>query len=411
MKLVCLIALLIGSVTNLLAQVPNPAPSPWEQPAADLAEQVAAILGPGQAHLTIRNLSNLPTDQIPSIRHQLVQNLKSHGVLASGAESANAIRVTLSENSRERLWVAEIVEGDETRVAMVRVDPGEAQPPQSAAGLMLRKQTIFTTRETILAVLETPNGLVVVEPEEIVIFAHTADGWHEQKRVGFGQSRPLTRDPRASIYPSPDAGGFAAYAPGSACAGSYQPPPTSDWVIHCHDTDDPWPIIQSSTASNSAAMKAFYNTPRNYFTGVVTPGTALDLPPFYTAVPFPRANGTALLINGIDGKVQLAENSSLKTVTGTRDWGSDFASLHTGCGAGTQIIASSSGEALTDSLRAYELPALEAIPASATLTMDGTVTALWTAPEGSSALAVVRKQAGEGRADSYEVDRVKATCN
>ena len=33
---------------------------------------------------------------------------------------------------------------------------------------------------------------------------------------------------------------------------------------------------------------------------------------------------------------------------------------------------------LTDSLRAYELPALEAIPASAPLAMDGTVTALWT---------------------------------
>jgi hypothetical protein len=135
------------------------------------------------------------------------------------------------------------------------------------------------------------------------------------------------------------------------------------------------------------------------------------LPPFYTAVPFPRANGTALLINGIDGKFQLMENGALKTITGTRDWGSDFAALHTGCGAGTQIIASSSGEALTDSLRAYELPALEAIPASPPLTMDGTVTALWTDPDSKSVLAVVRKQAGADRADQYEVDRVKASCN
>jgi hypothetical protein len=411
MKLACLIALVIGSLTNLSAQVPIPAPSPWEQPAADLAEQVAAILGPGQAHLTIRNLSSIPTDQIPSIRRQLTQDLKSHGVLASGTESANAIRVALSENARERLWVAEIVEGDETRVAMVRVEPGADRQSQSVTGLMLRKQTILTTGDTILAVLESPNGMVAVEPEEIVIFAHASDAWHEQKRFGIGQVRPLTRDPRAVFYPSPDAGGFAAYAPGSACAGNYQPPPTSDWVIHCHDTDDPWPIIQSSAASNSTAMKAFYNTTRNHFTGVVTPGTALDLPPFYTAVPFPRANGTALLINGIDGKFQLMENGALKTITGTRDWGSDFAALHTGCGAGTQIIASSSGEALTDSLRAYELPALEAIPASPPLTMDGTVTALWTDPDSKSVLAVVRKQAGADRADQYEVDRVKASCN
>ena len=72
----------------------------------------------------------------------------------------------------------------------------------------------------------------------------------------------------------------------------------------------------------------------------------------------------------------------MQAVAGTRDWGSDFAVMHSGCGAGTQVIASSSGEATSDSLRAYEIPALEAIPASAPLAMDGTVTALWTAPDG-----------------------------
>jgi len=93
-------------------------------------------------------------------------------------------------------------------------------------------------------------------------------------------------------------------------------------------------------------------------------------------------------------------------VTGTRDWGSDFAVLHSGCGAGVQVIASSSGEAANDSLRAYELPALEAVPASEPLAMDGTVTALWTAPDGKSVLAMVRNAANE-----YEVDRVTALCN
>jgi hypothetical protein len=52
------------------------------------------------------------------------------------------------------------------------------------------------------------------------------------------------------------------------------------------------------------------------------------------------------------------------------------------------------------------LPALEAVPASAPLAMDGTVTALWSAPDGKSVLAVVRNAA-----DEYEVDRVTALCN
>src|SRR5271170_5125035 len=72
------------------------AASPWEQPAAALAEQIADALGPGQARLTIRNASTIAADEIPAIRKLLGQELKTHGVVESGAESASAIRVTLS---------------------------------------------------------------------------------------------------------------------------------------------------------------------------------------------------------------------------------------------------------------------------------------------------------------------------
>ena len=38
-------------------------------------------------------------------------------------------------------------------------------------------------------------------------------------------------------------------------------------------------------------FSAFYNSARNYFTGVVTPSVGVDLPPFYAAalIPRPRA--------------------------------------------------------------------------------------------------------------------------
>jgi hypothetical protein len=418
MKLIWLIAV---AAMGLMASA-APAPGPWEQPASELADQIAGILGPGQAHLTIRNLSTVSSDEIPAIRRLLEQDLKARGVLASGAESANTIRVTLSENVRERLWVAEVVEGNETRVAMVRVEPGNSQQAQAGSGLTLRKQTMLTTSETVLAALETADGLIAVEPEEIVIYGHTAEGWREQKRVGIGQKKPLARDPRGVILLSTDSNGFEAFVPGMACTGSYQHAlPTQDWTIRCRESDDPWtivqpPVMQTGTANQDAAaqmnirvtpFKAFYNAARNYFTGVMAPGLGVDLPPFYTAAQVIRSASSApLLINGIDGKVQLIEAGALKPIAGTRDWGSDFAALRTGCGAGTQIVASGSGEAATDSLRAYELPAQEAVPASAPLAMDGTVTALGTAPDGKSIFAVVRSAA-----DHYEVERVTASCN
>jgi hypothetical protein len=412
----------IAMVASTLTEIAAPTPSQWEQPAANLAEQVAEILGPGQARLAIRNLSTVSSDEIPAIRRLLEQDLKTRGVLASDAEGANTVRVTLSENVRERLWVAEVVEGNETRVAMVRVEPGTAQQSQPKSGLALRKQVAITTNEAVLAALEIAGGLVTIQPEEIVIYGHAAEGWREQKRVGIGQKKPLPRDPRGIILPSANGSGFEVSVAGMVCSGSYLPAqPAGDWTVLCCESDDPWTIVQPPVAQTGSAtqgtatqmdvsvtpMKAFYNAARNYFTGVVNFSLGVDLPPFYSAAQIIRSASSApLLIGGIDGKVQILEGSALKPVAGTRDWGSDFAALHSGCGAGMQIVVSGSGEAAGDSLRAYELPAQEAFPASASLAMDGTVTALWTAPDGNSVFAVVH-----GAADQYEVDRVTALCN
>jgi hypothetical protein len=403
-----------------------PAPGKWAQPVSSLADQVAAILGPGQTRLTIRNLSSIPTDEIPKIRLLFEDDLKAHGVLVSGAESANAIRVTLSENIRERLWVAEVIEGNQTQVAMVHLDLDSVRQAQAGTGLTLRKQMVLTTRDSVLAALETSSGLVVVEPEEIVIYANSVEGFREQKRVAIGQRKPLTRDPRGVIFPTRDGDGFEAFVPGMVCEGSFtRGQIAGDWAVHCREGDDPWqlpvPPSPQTTAANQAEnieatpLKAFYNPTRDYFTGVLAPSLGVDLPQFYSAAIVPRQTGTgsqaALLVNGIDGRVQLTEAGVLKPVSGARDWGSDFAVLNSGCGPGAQIVASGSGEALTDSLRAYDLPAQEAIPASAPLAMEGTVMALWTAPDGKSVLAVVRRAGIQGVGNQYEVDRVTSSCN
>ena len=392
------------------------APSPWEKPAADLADQIAAILGPGQAHLTIRNISTIPTGDVPAIRRLLAQDLKQHGVTMAGDECPNNLIVTLSESTRERLWVAEVEEGNQTRVAVVDVGPIQSPQLPVAGGVTLLSQQMFAARDQILAVLETQPGLVVLEPEQVDLYAQAASGFEEQQHVSVEQRGQLARDRRGMLVMDEDGRRFDAWLPGIKC--SFAPSATAnDSAPKCRASDDPWPIAaapaseqtaaQAPAASTAVTLSAFYNASRDYFTGVVTPSLGVDLPPFYSAALIPRtASSAALLIAGIDGKVQLVENNALHPVAGTRDWGSDFAVLHSGCGAGTQIIASGSGEAMNDSLRAYELPALEAVPASAPLSVDGTVTALWTAPDGKSVLAVVRNST-----DQYEVDRVTALCN
>ena len=424
MKLIRKVALgawVLAGLASIGAQAPLTS-NRWVQPAADLAAQIADILGPGQAQLSIRNISTIQTNEIPAIRKLLEQDLKTHGVLASGAESANAVRVTLSEDIRERLWVAEVMEGSETHVAMVHLDAPANASSTSAERIVLRKEKLISPFElngrrpiplsdAVLAVIETQGGLVVLREQEIDLFKMSPAGWQEFKGVDIGSRLQLPRDSRGLLVATEGGNGFLAYTPGVECAGRFTPSGNvnleNQWEIHCHASDDPWPVYQAGDLMGAPPLKAFYNPARNYFTGVVTLSLGVDLPAFYAVGMMPRAaGGAALLLAVVDGKALLVESNAMHTVADARDWGSDFAVVRSGCGAGSQVIATSSGEASMDSLRAFEIPALEAVPVSGPLMMGGTVTALWTAQDGKSALAAVRNPAGE-----YEVDRVAALCN
>lgn len=422
MRLVGAVALVVCWMSGLMicGAQSTPSSSKWAQPAAELAGQIADITGSGQTQLTVRNLSSIPVSEVPAIRKLLEQDLKARGVLAGGPESANAVRITLSENSRERLWVAEVTEGNKAQVTMVHLEAGESATVRSASErVVLRKERIdgLVSRMgggardlPILAAAEINGHFVVMFADRIAVFSSAGAGWAESNT--FAMSPKMSRDPRGVLIPTADGGSFAAFAPGTQCNGSYSLPlnggtQDSGWTVRCRASDDPWPIYQSADASSAPALKAFYNTARDFFTGVVAPNIGVDLPAFYAAGMIPRAaGGAAILFIGVDGKVQIVENGTMRAVAGARDWGSDFAVVRSGCGAGTQVIVSSSGEAVSDSLRAFAIPALEALPESNALPMDGSVTVLWTAQDGKSAMAVVRNGAG-----GYEVDRVTATCN
>lgn len=377
-------------------------PGPWDQPAAALVDQIADILGPGQARFVIRNLSTIPSDSVPVIQALLERDLKAHGISLAGDDGANAIRVTLSENASERLWVAEVAEGSATQAAIVEAGPAADHHPAVSTGLTLRAQPILTSRQPVLAALETPGGWIVLEPDQLVLYLHAADGFHAQDRADIDLKRPLPRDSRGLLRADASQSQFTAWLAGAQCSGPAVPDRSAgEWAVNCRLSDDPWPLFQDANAS------AFYNSARNYFTGVLTPSVGADLPAFYTAAPVPRtAGGTALLLAGLDGKVMLLENNTLRVVAGTRDWGSDLAVLHSGCGSGAQIVASGAGQGAVDSLRAYELSALDVLPASPSMEINGAVTALWPAPDGRSVLAVLERASNQ-----YEVDRVSALCN
>jgi len=395
-------------------------------PAADLAGQIASMVGRGTARLMIRNLSSEPVDEIPAIRKLLEQELRGYGVIANGAPNETVIRVTLSENARGRTWVAEVIRGDETQVAVVELPAGAANQTSTQTQFVLRSDRLITSKVDVLGAIETATGLVLLTPTTIVVEAREGSGWGEPQILPMSLTASPARDARGVLVADGTGGGFDAFIAGTHCTG-IQGQTHGTFEMNCGASDDPWPIGNapatttaqpSGSGENTQAsvpsatkVRASFNGARNYFTGVVAPSVGVGLPPFYSGAVVAGAQGEALVIGGIDGKVMVASNGKLATVRGADDWGSDFALLRSGCGDGTQIVASGMGDtgagsAPTDSLRAFEIVNANAEARSAPLTIDGTVTAIQTAIDGKSVLAVIRNAQNE-----FEVDRVTALCD
>jgi hypothetical protein len=404
-------------VAALACLTPSAQAANWEQPAAELAKQIAALSGPGPARLVIRNESSLAGGEIPAIRRLLERDLRGYGVVAGGSDSATLIRVTLSENLQGGLWVAEVIEGTETRVAMLPVNLGSPATATGGPSLTVRRSLVITEAEPVLDAQAFTTGslqrLVILQPERIVTYLRNAagpsfvtgsGGWIEDQQFAVAHTRPLPRDVRGELVAAQDHV-FDAYLPGVECGGTNT---GARIAVTCADSDDPWPITGTRIGAAGVTQRAFYNPLRDYFTGVLAPGFGMEMAPFYGASDIPRPTGTGMLLTGVDGRVMLVENNTLKPVSGANDWGSDFAVIRSGCGSGVQVLVSGSGAAAGgDSLRAYELAGREAVAASAPVTLDGAVVAIHAAPDGMSATVVVRGDAPV----RYEVWNGSAVCN
>lgn len=381
----------------------------WEQPASDLARQIAALTGPGPARLVLENVSTLPASDVPLIRRLLEQNLRRLGVLPGGSDSATLIRVTLSENLQGGLWVAQVQEGTQTRVTILAVPLAPAVPSGNGGAITIRRTLLTAEAAPVLDAKIIVTGgvqrLVVLEAEQILTYERNpaalgTSPWIQDQAFPIPHSRPYPRDLRGELIAATDHA-FDAWLPGVHCRSEEAAAGVATALsVSCADSDDPWPVALNQSA--------FYNAMRDNFTGVLAPGVGMDLPPFYEVGDLPHETGSSMLLTLVDGRVLLLDSNVLKPITGANDWGSDFAVLRSGCGSGAQVLVSGSGAATAgDSLRAWEVSGREAIPVSAPVSVDGVVTAITPSADGTTATVIVRRDAPL----RYEVWNVSALCN
>jgi hypothetical protein len=423
------LALQILSLIPLLAVVVHAAD--WSGPEQQLARKIVAVTGPGAVTLTLENRSSLGRRDNEVIGNGLRAALEALGLrFVKPEQSTASVAITLSENPRSYVWVAQIRQAaGEAAVVMVSAPRAEGPAvPRDSMPLSLRQIPLWAQEGRILdvAVLEenvAPTRIAVLDAEKISLYRSQGGKWQQEQTLSLTHSRPWPRDLRGRLIAAKDHL-FDVYLPGVLCRSTTSVPLS----LSCHESDDPWPLVSGSLLMGApsgastnfpsfgasggnpvsiAQMSAFFAPTRNFFTGALAPGVGkfTTVAKFYSAAAVPREKYVLWLFASTDGQVHMVDGFT--DLTSKMGWGADLASVRTSCGAGWQVLATSSANQAEDSIRAYEFPDRDPVPVSAGVDFAGEVTALWTEAKGDTAVAIARNR----ETGNYESFRLALACN
>lgn len=376
----------------------------WRAPEAQLAEKIAAVTGPGVIALEVNNRSSIGAAEVESIRRGIISDLGTSGIRVWDPDQAAAVvKITLSENLQNYIWVAEVQQGTaEPSVLMISIPrPDLAVNAQNAFPLALHMTPLISSPDPILdaVVLEgNPRRVVALGASAVIIYEFKDNRWVQGQSLAINHEHPFPRDLLGRIVLRSDHP-FDAYLPGLACRSANASPLT----MNCSRNDDPWPL-----QTPDFGVSAFFSPTRNFFTGALAPGIGKQkaAPPFYSAAALPRDKYALWIFEGTDGQLHLLDGINEQIAPKIR-WGSDLAATHADCRPGWQVLATSPGSDVGDWIQGFELPDREPAAVSQKLAVNGNVTALWTAPDGKSAVAVYR----DLDSGDYEAVQLTLTCN
>jgi hypothetical protein len=240
--------------------------------------------------------------------------------------------------------------------------------------------------------------MVVLDSNGVAVYRLQDGHWQAEQSLSIAHTRPWPRDLRGRLALRKDHA-LDAYLPGVLCRSASSLAPLA---LTCYDSDDPWPV-----GSDLFNLNAGFAASRNFFTGTLSPGVGKQVtaPAFYSAAALPRGQSALWLLATLDGQVHLLDGAT-DQVSPKLGWGSDIASVRSGCGAGWQVLATRDGEGSSDTVRAFEVADREPVAASSPLEFAGNITAMWTESSGSDVIAV----AHNSETGRYEAFRITLAC-
>ena len=368
-------ALLFGWVTVAIGQVQSP-----QEAAAQLAARISSQLPRHPTvSLELQSQSSGTPANLSGFRKILDDELRKSGLPITATQPETRLRVTVSENTRGLLLVAELLTGENRTVILQPWTP----PPVSETKPRLRiiRKPIWDQSEPILdiLVLNSDSQLLLLSPTTLSSYRMVSGQWAPTDVAALSLARPAARDPRGRIQTTAD--GLRIYVPGTTCSATLQP----SLRLVCAPANDPWPVNPRDTS-----LVARWVTDRNI----------LESPSFQKGF----YDGASGWFSAVDHRLS---DRAVNSLAGTESWGSDFANVESSCVPDPTVIASGSGDHPDhDQAQVYEIAAANATPVSEPMTLPGPITALWPAEIAGQATLVVRNS----KTGNYEASRLGVAC-
>jgi hypothetical protein len=369
-------ALLFGWAIAAIVQAQSPS-----EVASQLAVRISSQL-PRRATVSLEvqtQIAMAPAD-LSTFRRALEEDLRNMGLPMTATRPETRVHITISENARGLLLVAEIIAGDQRTVVM---QPWVAPPTaETKPRLRISRKPVWEQPEPVLDILllNSDSELLVLSSATVASFRLETGRWTQTGLATLSLTRPPTRDPRGRMEIV--SGGFRVYLPGTTCSGTLPPMLT----VACTPGNEAWPVNP-----REASFVARWVTDRN----------VLESPSFQSA-----------FYAGADGWFSTADHRIIDRAGNSLSvpdaWGSDFASIETSCGANPTVLASGSGDSPDrDQAQAYEIASGRAASASEPMSLSGSITALWPAESAGQATLVVRNS----KTGNYEASRLGVACS
>jgi hypothetical protein len=325
-----------------------------EDGARAMARSAAAHLAVSERpRVTIHNLTPLDNAEVARIQSAFERALHRNG----RSENIVEMTLTISDNIKGYLLVAEIFHGDERAVEMRSV-PREPSVAPAPAGITIAKKLLWEQSTPVLDVALAADFMFVLDTAGVSRYERREGKWD---RVGVLQAASTVRDPRGKLDLEGDA--LTVQLPGTTCRGAWTPSVS----LHC----DSGSLL---TVARNTLEEA-------------------DVPAHFSEA---RTKDFQLLAE-TDGRTHVYDASGKPA--GVFDaWGADFVALQGGCAA-NRIAATSSSDS-GDSIALYDVVNNAPVRLSDPVELAGPVTALWATRDG--ALAVVRN-ISTGRYEAYSI--------